>query len=338
MAMKNLLLVFTGLLVISGIVSVSLWRDLRTERQTNGELRSRLAKSASISQAPATSVAPATPAQLVATPPPAAASEVPVAAAKPTPPPLESEVFTSAMTAAILGGATSAVGGVGDRDLLKDPEFRKAQLTQARLKLALSNPGLVETLGLSRTEADHLFDVMAEAQLKLTAEFAEMVARSAGNTPSIVAMREKASGLEDPARAVLGEARYAQYQAYQRNAKPVLTRVSSLGYTLSSASQPLNDSQARALAAAILTERQRQEAAAASRPNPGVPRSAADTMAEYRKAEEESRRRVIAAVSPYLDSAQIEVLQKENEQQVAQTRQIDARLQSLPLPAGGNQP
>jgi hypothetical protein len=338
--MKNLLLVFTALLAISGIVSAILWGDLRTERQTNAELRSQLAKSGSVSPASTTSATPAVPAQPVATPPPEALPDAPVAAAKPTPPPIESEVFMTAMTAAILGGTTSATGGIGDRDLLKDPEYRKAQLTQARLKLAQSNPGLVETLGLSRTEADNLFDVMAETQLKLTVEFTEMVAEAAATPPSIAAMRETVSGREDPAREVLGEARYAQYQEYQRNAKPVLSRVSSLGYTLNSASQPLNDSQARALAAAILTERQRQEAAAASRPNPnpGVPGNAADTMAEYRRAEEESRRRVIAAVSPHLDSAQIDVLQKENEQQIASARQIDARLQSPPQPARGNQP
>jgi hypothetical protein len=327
--MKNLLQVFTALLVISGIVSVSLWRELRTERQANGELRSQLAKSGSVARAPATSVSPAAPAQPVATSPPAAVPEAPIAAAKPAPPALESEVFRRASAAALTGGI------VGERDLMNDPEYRKAQLTQARLRLALGNPGLVETLRLSRTEADHLFEVMAEAQLNLTVEFTEMVAKAAGATPSIAAMREIASGREDPARAVLGEARYAEYQEYQRNAKPVLTRVSSLGYTLNSASRPLNDSQARALAAAILTERQRQEAAAASRPNPnpGVPGNAADTMAEYRKAEEESRRRVIAAVTPHLDSAQIDVLQKENEQQVAQLRQIDARRQALPQPA-----
>jgi hypothetical protein len=283
--MKNLLLVFTALLVVSGIVSVNLWRELRTEQQNNEELRSRLVKSGSVARAPATSATPAAPAQPVATPPPAAVPVAPIAVAKPTPPPLESEVFMTAMTAAMLGGVTSATGGTGDRDLLKDPEYRKAQLTQARLRLALSNPGLVETLGLSRTEADNLFDVMAETQLKLTVEFTEMAAKAAGTPPSIAAMRETVSGREDPARAVLGEARYAQYQEYQRNAKPVLSRVSSLGYSLNSASQPLNDSQARALAAAILTERQRQEAVAATRPkpNPAVPRNAADTMAEYRK-------------------------------------------------------
>src|SRR5690606_12956545 len=115
------------------IVSAILWGDLRTEQLNNEELRSQLAKSGSVSQAPATSVLPATPAQSVPTPPPAAVSEAPVAATKPTPPPLESEVFMTAMTAATLGGATSATGGIGDRDLLKDPEYRKAQLTQARL-------------------------------------------------------------------------------------------------------------------------------------------------------------------------------------------------------------
>jgi hypothetical protein len=334
--MKNLFHVFTALLVISGIVSVNLWRDLRTERQTNAALERQLAQPRSIAL---TAPAPATPAQSVATPPPVAAPVGPVAAAKPALSPVESEVFEQAMTAAISAGAITATGAISDRELKKDPEYRKAQQTQARLRLALSNPGLAETLGLSRTEAEDLFEVMAETQLKLTDEFTEMMAKS-GTAAAMTAMREKASGLEDPARAVLGEARYAQYQEYLRNAKPVLSRVSSLGYVLNGASQPLNDSQARALAAAILTERQRQEAVAASRPNPnpGVPRNAADTTAEYHKNEEESRRRVLAAVSPYLNSAQVDVLQKEDEEQTAFARRTDARLQAQPQPARGNQP
>jgi hypothetical protein len=322
--MKSLLLVFTALLVISGIVSVNLWRNLRTERQTNAALETQLAQPRSIAP---TTPAPATPAQSVATPPPAAAPVAPVAAATPAPP-VDSDMFMRASTAAITSGVTNLTGATSERDLMKVPEYRKAQLTQTRLRLAQSHPGLADTLGLSRTEADHLFEVMAEAQLKLIDEFTEMAARSGRTTASIAAMREKASGIEEPVRAVLGEARYAQYQEYQRNAKPVLTRVSSLGFTLNGASQPLNDSQARALAAAVLTEHQRQETAAASRPNP--------TMAEYRKIEEESRRRVIAAVSPHLSSAQIDVLRKEDEEQTAFARQSDARRQAQP--ARGNQP
>jgi hypothetical protein len=336
--MKNLLLVFTALLAISGIVSAILWGDLRTERQTNAELRSQLAMSGIVSRAPATSATPAAPAQPVATTPPAAVPEAPIAAAKPAPPALESEVFMRATTAAITAGARPLTGGIVDeRDLMNDPEYRKAQLTQARLRLAQSNPGLAEALGISRREADHLFEVMAETQLKLTDEFTEMVTKAAGATPSIAAMMEKASGRQDPARTVLGEARYAQYQEYQRNAKPALTKVASMGYNLKYASQPLNDSQSRAVAAAVLAEqqRQRQEAEAAPRPNPnpGVPRNAADTLAEYRKTEDESSRRILAAVSPHLNSAQIDVLQKEIEQQAAFARRTDARLQALPQPA-----
>lgn len=336
--MKHLLQVFTALLVISGIVSVSLWLDLRTERQANGELRSQLATSGSVSRAPATSATHAAPAQPVATPPPAAVPEAAIAAAEPAPPALESEVFMRATTAAITAGATALTGGiVSERDLLKDPEYRKAQLTQARLRLAQSNPGLAEALGIPPSEADHLFEVMAEAQLELTDEFMEMVTKAAGASPSIAAMREKASGRQDPARTVLGEARYAQYQEYQRNAKPALTKVASMGNILKNASQPLNDSQSGAVAAAILAEqqRQRQEAAAAPRPNPnpGAPRNAADALAEYRKTEDESSRRILAAVSPHLDSAQIDVLQKEIEQQAASARRAEAVLQALPQAA-----
>lgn len=325
--MKNLLRVFAALLVISVIVSITLWLDLRSERQANAALELQLVKAGS---SPRTSATPSTPAQSVAAIAPAAAPEAPVAAAQPATPPVESEVFMRATMAAITAGSTALTGGiVGESDLMKDPAYRKAQLTQARLRLASSNPGLAEALGLPRKEADHLFEVMAEAQLKLTDEFTEMVKKAPGTTPSIAAMQQKASTRGDPARPVLGEARYAKYQEYQRNAKPALTKVASLGYTLKSASQPLNDSQSRAVAAAVLAEqqRQRQEAAAVPRPNPndGVPRNAAETLAEYRKTEDESRRRILSAVSPHLNPAQIDALQKENEQQVAQLRQIDAR-------------
>jgi hypothetical protein len=339
--MKNLLLVFTALLAISGIISAILWGDLRTERQANAELRSQLAESGSIPGTPAATV---TQAQSVVTGPVAVASDAPVAAAMPAPPLIQSEVFNRATTAAITAGATAATGGIGDRDLMKDPEYRKAQLTQARLRLAQSHPGLAEALGLSRKEADHLFEVMAETQLKLTAEFTEMTIKAGGATPSIVAMTQSAAGREDPARAVLGEARYAQYQEYLRNAKPALARVANMGSTLNAAGQPLNESQSRAVATAVFTEQQRQQqqAAAAPQPNPnsGATRNVADSLGEYQKIRDDNDRRLLEAAMPHLNGAQIAALQKHIEQQVAQSRRtiesaraLDARRQVLPQPA-----
>jgi hypothetical protein len=336
--MKNLLLVFTALLVFSGIVSVTLWRDLRTDRQANAELKLQLAKAGST---PRTSAAPATPAQSVATPAPAAVQEAPVAAAKPATPPIESEVFMRATTAAITAGATAVTGGLSELDLLKDPEYRKAQLIQARMRFAQSNPGLAEALGISRREADHLFDAMAEAQLKLTDEFAEMMAKAGGSTPAIAELMRTAAGRQDPARAVLGEAKYEQYQEYLRNVRPVLNRVATMGNTLNAAGQPLNDSQARTVAGSIRAEQQRQqqEAQAAPRPTAGVPRNAADSLAEYQRSREDNDRRLLQAATPHLNAAQIDALQKQIEQQAAQSRRtietardLDARRQALPQP------
>jgi hypothetical protein len=341
--MKNLFLVFTALLVISGIVSVNLWRDLRTERLANAELQSQLADAGNVPPAPPV---PEPPAQTVATPPPAAVPDPPVAAAKRAQLPVESEVLMRATAAAVSASASAtamvATGGISDMELMKDPEYRKAQLTQARLRLAQSNPGLAEALGLSRKEADHLFQVMAESQLNLTAEFTEMVVKAGGTTPSMAAMMRSAAGREDPAHAVLGEARYAQYQEYQRNAKPVLARVATMGNTLNYAGQPLNDSQARALAAAISTEqqRQRQQAAAAPSPIPVVQRNMADSLAESQKTRDENDRRILEAATPHLNAGQIDALQKQIEQQAAQSRRtietargLDARRQAPPQPA-----
>lgn len=125
--MKKLLLVFATLLAISSVVSGKLWLDLRSERQTSLELGSQLAESASI---PRPLPVPATPAPSVESAAPPAVPDAPVAAARPAPPPIESEVFARATSAAISAGVTSATGGiVSEMELMKDPEYRMAQLT-----------------------------------------------------------------------------------------------------------------------------------------------------------------------------------------------------------------
>lgn len=79
--MRKLLLVFVALLVVSGIVSTRLWRDLNTERQANAELTAQLTAARIAARAPAA------PTQSAVVLRPAAGSEVPVAAVRPAPPP-----------------------------------------------------------------------------------------------------------------------------------------------------------------------------------------------------------------------------------------------------------
>ncbi len=225
--------------------------------------------------------------------------------------------------AAIEAGFAASLTGTTEKDLLKDPEYRKAQLIVTRLKLAQSNPGLAETLGLSESEATRLFEVMAEHQLKLTAEITAASAAAGGGAANLADALRRASSVEDPMRATLGEAKYAQYQEYQRNVRPALTQVASMGSTLTAAGQPLSDSQSRALTTALLAEQQRQRQEAAvprPNPNPETPRRAADILEEGNNRQEEGNRRILEAAASSLNSAQLEVLRQQFEQQGAQRR------------------
>lgn len=333
--MKKLWLVSGALLVGLGVVSTNLWLELRAERQVNAELQTQLAEPAS---SPSRTAAVA---QLPAVASAAKAPETCVAATTPPTRQLDSEITMRATAAVSVAAAAAAAGltGSGEQDLMNDPEYRKAQLTVTRLKLAQSNPGFAEALGISAKEADQLFEVMAEQQLKLSAELTSATAGGV-DSKAMETVLQRARTRVDPLRATLGEARYAQYQDYQMNVRPALTQVSSMGSALNAAGQPLNESQSRGLASVLLAEQQRQKQEAAlprANINPGVPRNIADSLEESARRQEEGNRRILEASAAYLNAAQQEVLKTRYEQQAAQrrrtiesAREMDARRQSLP--------
>lgn len=329
--MKKLLLVFGALLVMAGVVSTNLWLELKAEKQINAELTAQLTEARLV---PRTAPASSGPAPSVAPVPQAVAPAVP-AAASPVAPRSDSDVVMRATAAAISAAATASVTGTGESDLMKDPEYRKAQLTQTRLRLAQSNPGLAVALGISEREANRLFQLMAEQQLKLTAELSAITAGGGVSATSIEEMTRRTRSIEDPLRAELGEARYAQYQDYQRNVRPALTQVASIGSAMSSAGLPLTEAQSKGLAAVMLTETQRQRQVASIPrpiPNPGAPRSIADSLQESLARQDENNKGILQAAAAHLNAAQLEVLQRQFDQQAAQrqrtiqsARELDAR-------------
>ena len=50
------------------------------------------------------------------------------------------------------------------RELLKDPEYRKAMQAQLRVNQTQNYPDLAEELGLTAEEANKLFDLLTEAE------------------------------------------------------------------------------------------------------------------------------------------------------------------------------
>ena len=100
--MKYLLLAIGVLLVISGIVSVNLWLDLRTERLENTRLTAQLTESSKAPGAPTTSVQP------VATAAATGVANTSVATGGPAPLPTNNEAAMKATAASVSAGAAAA--------------------------------------------------------------------------------------------------------------------------------------------------------------------------------------------------------------------------------------
>src|SRR5688572_28244010 len=132
--MLNLLRIGTGLAILLAIVSANLWRELRTERQLNADLRAQAAECANRDPGsmPATQPSNVRAAAIA----PAATSGGGI----PEPP-------AAQQSPAINPGVT--IPFAPERDLMKDPEYRSARLNQQRMNLKRNYTGVAEEMGLS---------------------------------------------------------------------------------------------------------------------------------------------------------------------------------------------
>jgi hypothetical protein len=341
--MKALAPVLAGIAVISGIVSASLWRELRAERLTNEELRTQLAESRIAGHQPVAAVQPA------AAPLPTGALPATAAASPPTsgPAPATAEqarATAAAATNSLISTLSSTLSiGSNDRDLMKDPEYRKARLAQLRIQLARSNPGLAEELGLSEREANQLFELMASNQLNLTTELTATTGTGTGTTDVAARVQQLQARTREQTEAIrtmLGPAKYAQYQQYQQTL-PARNQVVTMGSQLAAAGQPLSDAQSRALTTVMIAEQQRPRQQA---PLPSLSQGAADPqqrtaqiLEESLRRQEETNRNVLDAASAHLTAGQLATLRQQFDQQNASRRQTLTRLQEtsarLQIPA-----
>jgi hypothetical protein len=319
--MKTLASICAGIAVVTSIVSVNLWRELRSERQANVELRTRY------TDARTAISAPAMPAPVIANAIPTATTTTAVEApvCKPDAAPLK-----PAQTAAanVLENSRNL-----QIELMKDPEYRKLRLAQQRLNMERNYPGLVEELGLSDKDADKLFDLLAENQLAMSTDSQQLIG---SGTPDQTAMEEmtrrqqaRQREQEEALRAMLG-GKYSQWQAYQQT-RPARSRVMSLGTQLAQAGLPLTDAQTRSLTTAIIAEQQRQaqDARAMTRTapiNPADPDSRVKMMEESLKRTEDNNRRMVEAATPHMSAKQLAAYRDQMEQQTAMSR-ITMRMQ-----------
>jgi hypothetical protein len=315
--MRTLATVCAGLAVFSSIVSVHLWRELRVERQQNAALRTRLTEAALPGRP---SVLPV---QSAATTPAAAAPNTKDSAAigtAQTAPPVDAK---AAAASATFAATQLSLLGMQSTELSKDPEYRKAQLTQRRMELAKNYPGLAEELRLSEQEARQLFEIMAERAMNLTAQ---APGRPVAEQMELVRLQGEAQ--TKAIRDLLGDARYTQYTDYQPT-RAARMQASNMGTALASAGMPLNDAQSRSLATAVVAEdrRMKQEPPLPSQnTNPANPLRGAQALAEYQNRQAESYRRYLDSASTVLSAAQLETLRQQFEQQDAQRRSSLSRI------------
>jgi hypothetical protein len=310
--MKTLASVCACIALITGIVSVNLWRELRTERQVNMELRTQFNAARLPSGTPA---ATAIVAANVAPTAVAAAVEAPVCKSDPPPKPTQTAAANTLQNSLNI-----------QNELMKDPEYRKLRLAQTRLNIERNYPGLAEELGLSDKEADKILALLAEHQIAMTAELQLLTAN--GNQDQAVmqerARRQQAIRREqdEALRAVLG-GKYSQYQDYQQTL-PARQRVTSMGTQLAQAGLPLSAAQTKSLTTAMVAEQQRQTQEARTMPrtpvNPADPDARVKLLEEQLKRTEDNNRRLVEAAAPHMSASQLAAYRNQMEQQAAMSR------------------
>lgn len=287
-------LIFSLLIVSLAALSSSLWLKLRSERMVVEDLLAQqpVAPPACIApwveDRPAMAVPP-TPdnGKAGACPPMVAQAELPT----------ESIARMEALVTRIRESVA------GNLELLNDPEYREARLAQMRISEARNNPGLVEIVGLSDTEARELFKLMAARELDTMIE----ISRSSSEGPSFSSVMEttqrSAVAQEHSVRALLGSEKYSKLIEYQAKVRPAYVQVASIEKTLLSAGQPLAEAQSRALKAALLEEHRRP------RQPPVIDNSRPlDVNAIVQAQKAEKNRRALEAAMPHLSPAQLEAL------------------------------
>lgn len=300
--------VLAGLVAVSGIVSANLWRELREERRLNADLHFQLTEARMLAH----TAAPVEP-PVYAPPPPAITTNAVPDARSVEPPP-----------ARVPPRTVPAPQFIQRPDPLLDAEYRKARLTEQRLRVQRTLPGLVEELGISEEEAERLFDLLARNQLNR--ESASRVTVGADGQldrdASLLRQQELQRQQEESLADLLGPTRYTLWQQYQQTLRPRMDAM-TMGTQLAQMGQPLNTAQQKSLTTALIAEdvRTRDERERLARSiNPGDLQAMALLQEEAAQLQEESNRRILETVGSSLDARQVETLRKDFEMKIAMGR------------------
>jgi hypothetical protein len=328
--MRNVLPVCAGLVVISGIVSATMWSELRTERQLVADLRTQLADSNTRLQA---SLASQASQRNLAQQAPALAPVATVSdakAASPVPPPPVQPVNIS---------LSLQQAQAREQELMADPEYRKARMAQQRMNIERNFPGLVEELGLSQKEADRVFDILAESQMNMNYEMNAL--RNGAAQPDQATRAEMQRRQQEMQRqqeaevaALLGPARYAQWQGYEET-RGGRQQAVQFGMQLAQVGLPLSDVQQRGLTTVLVAEQKRLMQTLepmARNMNQADAQMRQQIEEQAMKLQEESNRRIVDGAAAHLSARQVASLKQQFETQAAMTaaqRRLQQRRQEV---------
>jgi hypothetical protein len=291
---KNTRIVF-GVVILSTCVSGILWHQLKNEESTSSSLRAQPAKLETRVDTPTSTHA-------------AVEGQVP----------LSEGSLPKASDPVVATGLEAATPAPVAYQLAVKDEDRPVRLARSRTRVPLTYPGLIEELGLSDDEAAQLIDLIADYQLKASAN----VVWSAGESEASSKLVEEASKtseqlnlqMEAAIKAQLGDGKYALWKKYQSER---MARVMADGYirSLESRGLPVSRDQSVKVVNSMIAEQARIVQDAKSARN-GQDQSqdeqqAAESMLERQK---DNDLRLIASAAPYLSAQQLQVLQTELEE------------------------
>jgi hypothetical protein len=303
-------LVLPGALAIGAVMlSVSLWRDLRSERLIAAVLREQLAV-----RQPA--VGPG-------------AMRVAELPAEASPPADVGRQPRSAATPENAAGGFRGFGGTSDESaMLRDPEYRKARLVQLGMTMRRFHAGAAMELGLSAAEADALFALLAEQQLDAqSVQMAEPALHDAAMLQQQLKQMEALHQRQQAAIELQLGGKYHQWQDYEAS-RPVRARVDQLRASLASNGFPLGDAQARALVTALVPEQKRMEQAMMEMARSGA---APAGIEEMFRIEADGEQRMLDVARAHLDERQLQTFRAMIDSQQAMMR-AQSRAQAAQAP------
>lgn len=309
--MRTLMVSLVALLVVSGLVCNSLWRDLQAEKRTTANLRTQIEEPAVTAEAQPPAMAAVSPAY----------GQHPSTCGPDSWQPSEEVVATMHTMLTSLPHVARGIPVEGE--LLRDSEYYQAQLTKLRIQEDRANPGLAVALGLSEDETNQLFTAIGRSQLDLAGELLGPTQRPSPEA-AWEAVKRQGTSQEQVIRNQLGETRYALLQDYRKNIRPAQIAVRDMADTLSAAGLPLSDYQTRSLGNVVQGELKRQQAAMASgdRRNSTVQsiEGLVNEVQDRQDRQAENRRQLLAAVTSWLNPEQIALLRKRLDQETGATR------------------